>query len=174
MKEHLTSNDILQCLIEGPAPDAQEHLRECGRCRTTLAEAQAPLSVFRWAVVAWSEAQSAKPVRESTRWAVLRERLNFMNWVPAFGVAAAIAVLAAFLVRTPAIPKAPAPAPVQISDGALIEQVDAEVSETVPDAMAPLTDLVAWDSGQAADEKSGGAKKAVKGKTNPAARNVAD
>jgi hypothetical protein len=90
-----------------------------------------------------------------------------MNWVPALGVTATIAVLAAFLVRTPVTPKAPVPAAVQISDGALIEQVDAEVSETVPDAMAPLTDLVSWDSGQV-DEKSVAGKKAVSRKANPA------
>ena len=29
-----------------------------------------------------------------------------------------------------------------------MDQVDEEVSETVPDAMAPLTDLVAWDSSE--------------------------
>ena len=40
------------------------------------------------------------------------------------------------------------------SDAALMDQVDTEVSEAVPDAMAPLTDLVAWDSGEGVAEKT--------------------
>jgi hypothetical protein len=38
------------------------------------------------------------------------------------------------------------------SDSVLMDQVDAEVSEAVPDAMAPLTDLVAWDSSEGVAE----------------------
>ncbi len=174
MRGHLTSKEVARWLVEGPAPDQEEHTRECGSCRATVAEARAPLSAFRSALVEWSEDQAARPLRQSTRWEVLRDRMNFMNWVPAFGVAAAVAVLAAFLVRTPMAPKATVQPPTtqqaQISDTALMEQVDAEVSETVPDAMAPLTDLVSWDSGEAAAEKSSAPKSAVKGKSSPAPR----
>jgi hypothetical protein len=55
------------------------------------------------------------------------------------------------------------------SDAALMDQVDTEVSEAVPDAMAPLTDLVAWDSNEgvagttAATEKNATHKKSSPG-----------
>jgi hypothetical protein len=45
-----------------------------------------------------------------------------------------------------------------------MEQVDEEVSEAVPDAMAPLTDLVAWDSSNAATAEAAAPRQAVKKK----------
>jgi predicted anti-sigma-YlaC factor YlaD len=178
MKGHLTSDEISRWLVEGPTPELEEHLWRCASCRTMLAEARAPLSIFRSAVIAWSEDQAARPVRQSAPWAGLRERMHFMNWVPAFGVAAAVAVLAVFLVRTPVAPKAPAQAEVQISsaeqDAKLMDQVDAEVSETVPDAMTPLTDLVAWDSGEASVEKTVTTKHQAKGKASAVRTSVTD
>jgi hypothetical protein len=94
--------------------------------------------------------------------------MNFMNWGPAFGVAVGVAVLAAFLVRSPtdqkvSVPQHPQQQQAQISDAALMEQVDAEVSETVPDAMAPLTDLVAWDGDGTQGATSAQASKARAG-----------
>jgi predicted anti-sigma-YlaC factor YlaD len=168
MREHFSSKEITEWLVEGPTAEAAAHLRECGSCRAMLAEAQAPLRVFRSAVVAWSEGQVARPLREATRWQELRERMNFMNWGPAFGVAVGVAVLAAFLVRSPtdqkvSVPQHPQQQQAQISDAALMEQVDAEVSETVPDAMAPLTDLVAWDGDGTQGATSAQASKARAG-----------
>ena len=183
MREHLTAKEISRWLVEGPGSDDAAHVRSCPSCAAKLAEVRAPLSVFRSAVVAWSEGQTAAPAREPAGWVGLAERLNFMNWVPAFGLARsqarrsgrvrALAVLAALLVgpsikrQVPTQAKAPV-AP--ISDGVLMEQVDAEVSETVPDAMAPLTDLVAWDSDEAPAQKTGAPKRAAKIKSIEASR----
>jgi hypothetical protein len=173
MREHLTAKEISRWLVEGPGSDDAAHVRSCPSCAAKLAEVRAPLSVFRSAVVAWSEGQTAAPAREPAGWVGLAERLNFMNWVPAFGLALALAVLAALLVgpsikrQVPTQAKAPV-AP--ISDGVLMEQVDAEVSETVPDAMAPLTDLVAWDSDEAPAQKTGAPKRAAKIKSIEASR----
>lgn len=176
MKEHLTAQEISRWLVEGPAPECEEHLRECGRCRAALAEARAPLSVFRAAMVEWSDQQPLTPVRDSVSWPGLRARTHFMNWAPAFGVAAAVAVLAAFLVRTPMHPKEPIQSsPVaQISDTALMDQVDDEVSETVPDAMAPLTDLVAWDADGSMAVKANGRQTAKQKEAATASKSVAD
>ena len=173
MREHLTAKEISRWLVEGPGSDDAAHVRSCPSCAAKLAEVRAPLSVFRSAVVAWSEGQTAAPAREPAGWVGLAERLNFMNWVPAFGLALALAVFAALLVgpsikrQVPTQAKAPV-AP--ISDGVLMEQVDAEVSETVPDAMAPLTDLVAWDSDEAPAQKTGAPKRAAKIKSIEASR----
>ena len=173
MREHLTAKEISRWLVEGPGSDDAAHVRSCPSCAAKLAEVRAPLSVFRSAVVAWSEGQTAAPAREPAGWVGLAERLNFMNWVPAFGLALALAVLAALLVgpsikrQVPTQAKAPV-AP--ISDGVLMEQVDAEVSETGPDAMAPLTDLAAWDSEEAPAQKTGAPKRAAKIKSIEASR----
>jgi hypothetical protein len=170
---HLTENAISRWLVEGPWREAEEHVRICRGCQASLAEAQEPLIAFRSTLLAWSEARSAR-IGSTAKVFEFPSRLNFMNWLPAFGVALAVAVLAAFLVGSPAShwhhalqQQAKAP---QVSDSALMDQVDEEVSEAVPDAMAPLTDLVAWDSGDNAStvvggERAGTGKRTVKEKS---------
>jgi predicted anti-sigma-YlaC factor YlaD len=154
MTTHLTSKEIARWLVEGPDTASEAHLRDCWSCRAKLAEARAPIADFRTALMAWSEAQSLAAVGESAAAKLtLRERMNFMNWVPAFGLAVALAVVAAGLVApvvfhnhaTQQAHNVPS-----VSDAVLMDQVDEEVSEAVPDAMAPLTDLVGWDSSEGA------------------------
>ena len=52
------------------------------------------------------------------------------------------------------------------SDEALLAQVDTEVSEAVPDAMAPLTDLVDWDSSEGSATQSTTTEKQAVSKTS--------
>ncbi|AXC15353.1 hypothetical protein ACPOL_6109 [Acidisarcina polymorpha] len=149
MEKHLTSNEISRLLVEGSWLEAEEHLRQCRNCQAQLAGIKEPLVAFRTAVMDWSEAQESKPIRETETSLTVRERLSFMNWAPALSLAFALAVLAALLVSPAAFH--PASAPLQAglaapSDTVLMEQVDQEVSEAVPDALAPLTDLVSWES----------------------------
>ena len=47
-----------------------------------------------------------------------------------------------------------------------MDQVDTEVSEAVPDAMAPLTDLVAWDSNEGSAAKTTTTEKHAARKTS--------
>ena len=63
MREHLTAKEISRWLVEGPGSDDAAHVRSCPSCAAKLAEVRAPLSVFRSAVVAWSEGQTAAPAR---------------------------------------------------------------------------------------------------------------
>jgi hypothetical protein len=44
------------------------------------------------------------------------------------------------------------------ADQALLEQVDREVSQTIPDTMEPLTDLVQWDTAEAGNTGNLGKK----------------
>jgi hypothetical protein len=149
---HLTPQDIAKWLVEGPSANAEAHLADCWTCQAKLVEAKEPLAVFRNALMAWSEGQltdSARPVPAYS--------MRSWIWAPALSVALALAVLAGFLVgprvfRDERTPQSIAYTPV--SDSVLMEQVDSEVSEAVPDALAPLTDLVAWDSEEGASTVS--------------------
>jgi hypothetical protein len=94
-------------------------------------------------------------------------RWNLSFWFPAASVALVTLLVAGFLTapghfgekHQPEQIAVTSPADATVSDAALMDQVDAAVSETVPSAMAPLTDLVAWDSeeestiGGSAEEK---------------------
>jgi len=163
---HLSAKQIEQWLVEGPWSEAEAHIAACRGCEHKLAEAREPLTLFRSTVVAWSEGQ---PVG---RISVGEEKKGFRqwalaDWMPVASVAFSALVLAVFLLRGGAFMRhntvfelnAKAPA---VSDTVLMEQVDEEVSQTVPDAMAPLTDLVGWDSEAAANPaKHAGKKKAA-------------
>jgi hypothetical protein len=147
---HLSAKQIEQWLVEGPSLEAEAHVAACRGCDERLAEAREPLTIFRSAVVAWSEGQPAGKI------SVGEEKKGFrqwalVDWMPVASVAFALLVLVVFLLRGgslsrhDAAPQFAAKTPA-VSDTVLMEQVDEEVSETVPDAMAPLTDLVGWDS----------------------------
>jgi len=149
---HLSATDITQWLVEGPSSEAEAHVASCRGCEEELAEAREPLALFRSAVVAWSEGQPVGRISVAEEKRGLRG-WTLVNWMPVASVAFAMLVLAVFVSgggssfrnnEAPKIAQTPA-----VSDTALMEQVDQEVSETVPDAMAPLTDLVGWNSGTA-------------------------
>jgi hypothetical protein len=152
---HLSAKDISRWLVEGPTAEAEAHVESCWNCQEKLGEAREPLTIFRATVVAWSEGQAAAQVKVGDRRKGLRG-WNFVDWMPATSVAFALLVLAVFMVERGSWLRHPeaeiAHNPPAVSDAVLMEQVDQEVSEAVPDAMAPLTDLVAWDSGGATSE----------------------
>ncbi len=165
-KMHLSSKEISRWLVEGPSQESEEHLESCWSCQAKLAEAREPLTAFRTAVVAWSEAQPAAPLR--TVAVTSSERHSLQIWLPA-GLALAAMVLAGVLFGGGALRVHPSiaqhpPGVSEPDDAVLMEQVDAEVSEAVPDAMAPLTDLVAWDSSDAIVEHAPVSKHTAKGK----------
>jgi hypothetical protein len=163
---HLTDGEISLYLIEGPAGGyptgrADAHLRSCATCQAKMAEAKAPLDDLRAAFVGWSAAQPQPAIAVS---ALGKERpsRNWGVWLPAAGVAMATVLLAVFLTGSGIFNRRSVGDPRAVdqvarlsatSDTALMDQVDAEVSESVPDAMAPLTDLVAWDSTASTSEK---------------------
>jgi len=167
-REHLTAKEISRCLVEGATPESEEHLQICWTCQAKLAEAQEPLTAFRTAVVAWSEAQPEGSLRPAA--AMSARHGGSRLWMPAAGVALAAILLAGIFIVSGAFRGRPElhqvvnPSMASDPDSVLMDQVDAEVSEAVPDAMAPLTDLVAWDSREAPADRAVAGRKAVKGK----------
>jgi hypothetical protein len=149
---HLTPEKISQWLVEGPDQPAVQHVKTCSFCEAKLADAQAPLAAFRGALVGWSDAQPA-PLHLKSSIAKNEAPMGARLWLPAVIFALAVLVLVGYA-RIPALlhgnsgsqPSVAMASPPPDSDEALLNQVDTEVSEAVPDAMAPLTDLVAWDS----------------------------
>jgi hypothetical protein len=170
---HLTEKEISQWLVEGPEHSVSQHVQDCWTCQAELAEAQAPLAAFRSALVEWSEAQTSQSVNLQTT-VVRNERLwGRRLWLPA----ASFALAALLLVGYAKIPislhgNSIGQQPVVTasdttdSDEALLNQVDTEVSEAVPDAMAPLTDLVSWDASEGSASRAATTEKHVARKTS--------
>jgi hypothetical protein len=173
---HLTSKEISQWLVEGPEQPADQHVQTCWACQAKLAEAKAPLAAFRTAVVGWSEAQNAGRAAAVKSLAGESEgHWGLRLWLPVASLALAALLIAGF-VKVPGLlhgrsdgqQTAVSSPSSSESDAALMDQVDTEVSEAVPDAMAPLTDLVAWDSGEGVAEMAPAPEKTVAHKkSNP-------
>ncbi len=186
---HLTASEISCWLVEGPSSELSQHLGGCFACQAKLAEAQEPLTAFRTALVGWSEAQSTTrlPSLQVSSVPVSSVRWGLRVWLPTASLAMAALLLVGFVtgpdlfrrhgtVRQAVVDSSISPD----SDSVLMDQVDAEVSEAVPDAMAPLTDLVAWDSSEgvaettAVTEKNETRKKASPGTSAKAHAHPAD
>ena len=165
MSQHLTHDQLCDLLIADPAPELQkpgrldllrEHLRDCDLCSSEFTSLSNSLEAFRstttaWAAHAWTHQTSgASPVRSTSPVRILT--------LPAlWTAAAALAVAAAITLSTHQNKPAPATAhpaaansaqsPVGViqthtiaSDEALLEEVDATLSSSVPSPMQPLDD----------------------------------
>jgi len=140
MTEHLPAGRIAECVGGAPTPEAQRHLGECAQCRAGVARLESALGQFREAVRGWSDGQSEAAL-ERARAAARRPGRAWFRW-PVLA-AAALALIAAPVYKTLRDRQRAAQA---LADAQLLEQVDREVSESVPSPMEPLAQLVSWDS----------------------------
>jgi len=184
---HLTEREVSQWLVEGPVQGASRHVQNCWTCQAKLAEVQAPLTAFRSALAEWSEAQTVRPLLHQT--SVTRNDSDWGRrlWLPVASFALGALLLVGYA-KVPALLRGRSSGRLPVataavttdSDEALLAQVDTEVSEAVPDAMAPLTDLVAWDSSEGLSPQTAttGKHEVRKSSTSPAIakspRDVAD
>ena len=135
MNPHLSSEQLSECIAGFPRPMVARHVEHCTACRAELAQFREALGEFRGAVRTWSEDQAhaamaaSAPVAEPRSWTASHQ----LAWALAI---AAICVIASFL--RPWHTGAGA----RTNDAVLLNQVDAEVSRTVPSSMEPLMNLV--------------------------------
>jgi len=137
--EHLSVWDREEYVIGQRTPAMVQHIAQCEDCRSAIAATQEDLEFFRDSAIQWS----ADCLERSPRSAQVRRSAVFL---PAFRWALAALLLAVLLplslMRT-GRHVAPSPQPdAAMSDDALLQQVDEEVSEEVPSSMEPLTHLV--------------------------------
>ncbi|MGA2214605.1 MAG: hypothetical protein ABSH31_15115 [Bryobacteraceae bacterium] len=134
--QHLDSEQLSECILGEPDSCIAQHLENCPACRAELGNFREALGEFRGAVRCWSESQARAALTIQARPSESR------SWIAAHQLAlalllAAVCILASMLWRGGE--NAPA------SDAVLLNQVDAQVSRTVPRSMEPLTKLVAQE-----------------------------
>jgi len=160
---HLTGEqfgELLSCSTEtaGPEPTlAEAHLLACEACATELASLREVISLFCEASKAYAEEE----LRGIPRWKIPRRRLFTHTFVPVNWLTAAAIFLTALLplqvlhrhaVQTPpAITDSEADRSAQ-SDEALMDDVNRDLSATVPTSMQALDDPT--DDASAADSES--------------------
>jgi hypothetical protein len=143
MMPHLSPDQVAGYLLDQADPGDARHVRDCAACRAEIEQQRETLAEFRTAVRVWSadegghyrtKAALAMPAsmpepRASHPGPVSRQ----LVWALAI---AAVCVIASFILPRYADRSTAA------SDAALLDRVNAEVSQTVPAPMAPLMKLV--------------------------------
>jgi anti-sigma factor RsiW len=136
MTTHLCSEQLSDCVLGEPSPDARQHLEDCPACRAELANFREALGEFRGAVRCWSENQAQAALAVHARPSESR------SWIASHQLALAL-LLAAVCILTSIVWHGGENAPA--SDVMLLNQVDSQVSRSVPLSMEPLMKLVAQE-----------------------------
>lgn len=145
-EDHLSAFEQEEYILGEQTPEMVRHLGSCAACRAAVSRAEDGLAAFRSAAVDWSDANAATRswhMPSSTRFLPF----TAMRWAVA-GVLPVILMVLALLAFHPPAPR-PAPPQAAISDDALLEQVDDQVSVSVPSSMESLTHLVSTEDNRA-------------------------
>lgn len=149
--QHLSEREILDWQLNEQPLEVRQHVAECAGCRDQVSNLESSLSLYRESVHGWSDAHQSRvrrPVWSTpSRWQLWR-RATF-QWATAAVLALAV-VVPVYTHRVMEERKEQRAK----ADQALLEQVDREVSQTIPDTMEPLTQLVQWEPGDSSDTDS--------------------
>lgn len=143
MIEHLSAEQVSQWMIGERTPQLEEHLAQCAACRGELDEMEGALSQFRSAMR--DPANSAPP----PVWREPSLRADWLAW-PRLALAAALIIAVGLPVSREVRAHRQAlreqAARAALADSQLLESVDAEISQAVPQPLEPLVTLVTWNS----------------------------
>lgn len=130
---HLSSDQLSECILGEPDPSIARHISTCPACRAELGNFRESLGEFRGAVRCWSENQAHAAL------AIHACPSESRSWIASHQFALAL-LLAAVCILASMVWHGGERAPA--GDAVLLNQVDAQVSRSVPSSMEPLTKLV--------------------------------
>lgn len=136
---HLSRYEQEEYLLDQRTPAMLHHLAECSACRDEVAHLQQQLGLFRTTALAYSAHSLAGRPQPSL--AHRRGPSATLGWALAGLVLLVLGLLPLHLF-TPR----PAPQAAAMSDDALLDQVDEQLSVAVPSPMESLTHLVSTES----------------------------
>jgi hypothetical protein len=142
---HLSPWEQEEYVLEQRTPEMLRHLTECAGCRAAVARLEHGVAIFHSAAVEWSsECLATRPQRLGTPVGRGLPVLA-LRWA----VAAVLPVLLLIFALVSFHPSSTRPVHTasDISDDALLEQVDQQLSVAVPSSMESLTNLVTTESG---------------------------
>jgi hypothetical protein len=142
---HLSPWQQEEYVLEQRTPEMLRHLTECAGCRAAVARLEHGVAIFRSAAVEWSaECLATRPQRLGAP-AGRGLPVLALRWA----VAAVLPVLLLIFALVSFHPSSTRPvhSASDISDDALLEQVDQQLSVAVPTSMESLTNLVTTESG---------------------------
>ena len=141
---HLSPWEQEEYVLGQRTPEMLRHLTECAGCRAAVARLEHGVPVFRSAAVEWSsECLATRPQQLNTS-----AGRGFPVLALRWAVAAVLPVLLLVFALVSFHPTSTRPVhpAADISDDALLEQVDQQLSVAVPSSMESLTNLVTTES----------------------------
>jgi hypothetical protein len=186
MNEHLSRQQVMDCLVVGPTAEQRTHVENCRECEVELAQFAEPIAAFREAATALSErkalrlsrvdwhgrrgAQSFPPVLvwaavllliltvsvpivwQQGRQEQVKEQTRQLQRLQSQSPSAASVASSSGEMYAGKTALPVENAKLRAEDALLLEQVDDDVSQSVPQAMAPLTVLVSWSGSGSENE----------------------
>jgi hypothetical protein len=143
MIEHLSAEQISQWMIGERTLELERHLAQCTACRSELEQMEQALWQFRAAMR--NPVDIPAPV-----WREPAPRPWF-SWQRLVLAAATLLILVGLPTGWIVRQQERAAAAAALADSQLLEQVDSEISQAVPEPLEPLVTLVTWNS-SAADQ----------------------
>lgn len=144
MTPHLTSRQTSEWLAGFRSPEMDRHLAECAECRAAIRQFESVMNAFRQVVHGRSEQHLSPDFVWTPPTGAARFRAGFRSFYPAFA-AAVVMILLAVALLVPLRPHASGQE-MASTDSALLQQVDNEISRSVPEPMEPLMLLVNRDA----------------------------
>jgi anti-sigma factor RsiW len=142
---HLSAFEQEEYVLGERTPEMLRHLAHCAECEADVARLQHSLALFRSAAVQWSDDCMATRLPQRPL-ATKGFPLVAMRWAVAGVLPLLLLVLAFLEFHSPnQRPTRPVAA---ISDDALLDQVDDQLSVAVPSSMESLTHLVSTETNQ--------------------------
>jgi hypothetical protein len=154
---HLSPFEQEEYVINERTPQMVRHLTECGDCRAAVDRLQLGVATYRDAAVQWSAESLAN--RPQQILALPRSPLVSLRW--AFAAVIPLLLLVLLLLPLHFSKSKPAQPVAQLSDDALLDQVDEQLSVAVPSSMESLTHLVSADSTSQSGASTAGSKPIV-------------
>jgi hypothetical protein len=131
MKDHLSGDQVLEWVMGLRDAECEAHVRGCRECEEAIETVAGPLRLFGAAA---RELGSERPERVEMSLDTARTSARATRfWWPAAVLAAALLIFAVLPGRQE---------PVAMSDEALLQHVEYELSESVPAPMEPLARLM--------------------------------
>lgn len=144
---HLSAFEQEEYVMGERTPEVLHHLAHCGGCQSAVQRLDHGVSVFRTAAVKWSDdCLSTRPQRLPSH--PRRMPIVVLRWAMAGALPILLLVLGLLAFHSPNQSSIRPAA--SISDDALLEQVDEQLSVAVPSSMESLTHLVSTENNQKA------------------------
>jgi predicted anti-sigma-YlaC factor YlaD len=147
MNRHLSSRQVSEWLLGERDPEVERHVQGCCACRAQVTRLEEVIRQFGCSARLWGEGQLETAVPAAPRAQGMRPWLSARNlsWTGAALLLVTIVTLSFAWRGHEAAPN------VAVTDTAVLEQIDRQVSRAVPRSMEPLLSLVQWDGGSTAE-----------------------